>query len=153
MCIRDSAGAEGWEDIENYGLAKQKWLAEFLELPSGIPSDDTFRRVFERIDPQVLEQCLSLWIRGIVSSLEGKIVPLDGKTIKGSYDRERGFKALHLVTAWASEQRLILGQIKVEDSSNEITAIPALLELLDIKGAIVTIDGGLKLTSLSLIHI
>ena len=76
----------------------------------------------------------------MVSSLDGKIVPLDGKTIKGSYDRERGLKALHLVTAWASEQRLILGQIKVEDSSNEITAIPAFLELLDITGAIVTIS-------------
>lgn len=112
-------GADGWEDIENYGIAKKKWLSEFLELPNGIPSDDTFRRVFEKIAPQVLEECLAKWVRGMVSSLDGKIIPVDGKTIKGSYDRERGLKALHLVTAWASEQRLILGQIKVEDSSNE----------------------------------
>jgi predicted transposase YbfD/YdcC len=124
-------GSEGWEDIENYGLAKQQWLKEFLELPNGIPSDDTFRRVFERIKPSALEQCLSQWLQSLVGSVEGE---------RGSYDRNQEQSALHLVTAWASKQRLVLGQVKVKDHSNEITAIPALLELLDITGAIITLD-------------
>jgi predicted transposase YbfD/YdcC len=134
------AGAVGWEDIENYGLSKQQWLEEFLELPNGIPSDDTFRRVFERLDPKVLEQKLSQWLQQIMGSVFQEIIPIDGKSLRGSYDREKGLKNLHLVTAWASEQRLVLGQVKVEDHSNEITAIPALLELIDISGAIITID-------------
>ncbi len=136
------AGATGWEDMENYGLSKKQWLEEFLELPHGIPSDDTFRRVFERIEPQKLEQCLSQWVNNLLGSVgSGKeVIPIDGKTLKGSYDRNQGIKALHLVTAWASEQKLILGQVKVEDHSNEITAIPALLELLDLKDTIITID-------------
>jgi predicted transposase YbfD/YdcC len=133
-------GAEGWEDMENYGIAKQQWLEEFLELPNGIPSDDTFRRVFERINPEALEQCLAKWLQSMLGSIVGEIIPIDGKSVRGSYDRNQGVKALHLVTAWASEQRLVLGQVKVEDHSNEITAIPALLELLDLTGAIVTID-------------
>nr|MDJ0718290.1 ISAs1 family transposase [Prochloraceae cyanobacterium] len=130
------AGAEGWEDIENYGISKQEWLEEFLELPHGIPSDDTFRRVFERIDPLALENGLTKWVRELIPSLDREIVPIDGKCLRGSYDRNQGLKALHLVTAWAAKQCLTLGQIKVEDHSNEITAIPALLELIDIKGAI-----------------
>ncbi len=109
-------------------------------MPHGIPSDDTFRRLFERLNPQVLEQVLAQWLTLMMGSLEKEIVPIDGKSLRSSYDRNQGIKALHLVTAWASEQRLVLGQVKVEDKSNEITAIPALLELLDIKGAIVTID-------------
>ena len=134
------AGAQGWEDIENYGLSKQQWLEEFLELPNGIPSDDTFRRVFEKLDPKVLEEKLSQWLQQIMGSVCQEIIPIDGKSLRGSYDREKGLKNLHLVTAWASGQRLVLGQVKVEDHSNEITAIPALLELLDIAGAIITID-------------
>ncbi len=134
------AGAQGWEDIENYGLSKQQWLEEFLELPNGIPSDDTFRRVFEKLDPKVLEQKLSQWLQQIMGSVLQEIIPIDGKSLRGSYDREKGLKNLHLVTAWASKQRLVLGQVKVEDHSNEITAIPALLELIDISGAIITID-------------
>lgn len=134
------AGAEGWEDIENYGISKQEWLAEFLELPNGIPSDDTFRRVFERLDPSAIENGFTKWVQQLIPSLEQKIVPIDGKCLRSSYDRERGIKALHLVTAWVAEQNLTLGQIKVEDHSNEITAIPALLELINIQGAIITID-------------
>ncbi len=134
------AGAEGWEDIENYGISKQEWLTEFLELPNGIPSDDTFRRVFERLDPSAIENGFTKWVQQLIPSLEQKIVPIDGKCLKSSYERERGIKALHLVTAWVAEQNLTLGQIKVEDHSNEITAIPALLELIDIQGAIITID-------------
>ncbi|MCZ0904568.1 ISAs1 family transposase, partial [Microcoleus sp. HI-ES] len=113
---------------------------EFLELPNGIPSDDTFRRVFEKLDPKVLEEKLSQWLQQIMGSVCQEIIPIDGKSLRGSYDREKGLKNLHLVTAWASGQRLVLGQVKVEDHSNEITAIPALLELLDIAGAIITID-------------
>jgi predicted transposase YbfD/YdcC len=134
------AGAKGWEDMENYGLSKQSWLSEFLELPNGIPSDDTFRRVFERINPEVLSKVLSQWLPHLIGSLSGEIVPIDGKSLRGSYDRNQGIKALHLVTAWAGEQKLVLGQVKVEDKSNEITAIPALLELLDLQGAIITLD-------------
>ncbi len=122
------AGVQGWEDIENYGLSKQQWLEEFLELPNGIPSDDTFRRVFEKLDPKVLEEKLSQWLQQIMGSVFQEIIPIDGKSLRGSYDREKGLKNLHLVTAWASGQRLVLGQVKVEDHSNEITAIPALLE-------------------------
>lgn len=134
------AGAEGWSDMENYGISKQKWLEQFLELPNGIPSDDTFRRVFERINPEALEQSLAKWLNVLMGSLDQEVIPIDGKTVRGSYDRNQGVKALHLVSAWASEQRLVLAQVKVEDHSNEITAIPALLELLDIQGAIITID-------------
>lgn len=134
------AGAEGWEDIENYGISKQQWLEEFLELPNGIPSDDTFRRVFEKLNPQILEEKLTQWWQQLVGSVASEVVSIDGKSLRGSYDRNQGVKALHLVSAWASEQRLVLGQVKVEDHSNEITAIPALLELIDLTGAIVTID-------------
>jgi DDE_Tnp_1-associated/Transposase DDE domain len=147
------AGADGWEDIENYGLSKQQWLEEFLELPNGIPSDDTFRRVFEKLDPQALEKKLSQWLQQILGSVFQEIIPIDGKSLRGSYDREKGLKNLHLVTAWASEQRLVLGQVKVEDHSNEITAIPALLELIDIAGAIITIDAmGTQTEIVRLIH-
>ena len=134
------AGAQGWEDIENYGISKQKWLEEFLALPNGIPSDDTFRRVFEFIDPEALNRCFLKWVETLVTKMAGEIVPIDGKTIRGSYDRSTGKSALHVISAWASEQRLVLAQLKVEDKSNEITAIPALLELLDLTGCIVTID-------------
>ena len=99
-------GAEGWEDIENYGIAKQEWLAQFLKLPHGIPSDDTFRRVFERIDPEALEKSLGKWIQQLIPSLDQEIVPIDGKCLRGSYDRNQGIKALHLVTAWAAQHCL-----------------------------------------------
>lgn len=134
------AGAKGWEDIENYALSKQEWLGEFLALPNGIPSPDTFRRVFERLNPQVFERCFQRWVQSLVDTLGLQVIALDGKTLKGSYDRESGCKALHVVSAWASEHRLVLGQLKVADKSNEITAIPGLLELLDLSGCIITID-------------
>jgi predicted transposase YbfD/YdcC len=134
------AGAQGWEDIENYGISKQKWLEQFLALPNGIPSDDTFRRVFELIDPEALNRCFVRWVETLVTQMGGEIVSIDGKTVRGSYDRTQGKSALHVISAWASEQRLVLAQVKVEDKSNEIPAIPALLELLDFTGAIITID-------------
>jgi predicted transposase YbfD/YdcC len=134
------AGAKGWEDMENYGLSKYEWLEQFLKLPEGIPCADTFRRVFERINPKVFEQCFRRWVESIVETTGAQVIPIDGKTLKGSYDRGLGKTALHLVSAWSSQHRLVLGQVKVADKSNEITAIPALLELLDIAGCIITID-------------
>jgi predicted transposase YbfD/YdcC len=134
------AGANGWEDMENYGISKLTWLKKFLKLPNGIPSDDTFRRVFEKLEPKILEQKLAQWINQLIGSIGQEVIPIDGKSLRGSYDREKGVKNLHLVTAWASEHRLVLGQVKIEDHSNEITGIPALLELIDITGAIITID-------------
>jgi predicted transposase YbfD/YdcC len=134
------AGGKGWEDMELYRVSKQAWLSTFLALPNGIPSEDTFRRVFERIDPKQFEQCFEQWVKQLVCQLGIQVVAIDGKTAKGSYDREAGSKALQLVSAWATQHRLVLAQTKVQDKSNEITAIPALLELLDIAGCIVTLD-------------
>ncbi len=134
------AGGNGWEDMEMYGLSKQSWLSTFLSLPNGIPSPDTFRRVFERINPKQFEKCFEQWVRLLVNELGIQVIAIDGKGVNGSYDRESGKKALHFVSAWATDHRLVLAQAKVQDKSNEITAIPALLELLDIAGCIVTID-------------
>jgi len=109
--------------------------------------------VFEKLDPKVLKQKLSQWLQQIMGSVLEEVIPIDGKSLRGSYDREKGLKNLHLVTAWASEQRLVLGQVKIEDYSNEITAIPALLELIDIAGAIVTLDAmGTQTEILGIIH-
>ena len=133
-------GAKGWEDIETYGVSHKSWLSSFLPLPFGIPSADTYRRLFERISPTAFEQSFQSWLNGLVRDLGAQVIPIDGKTLRGSYDRNGAQSALHLVSAWASENRLFLGQVKVEEKSNEITAIPALLELLDISGCIITID-------------
>lgn len=134
------AGGNGWEDMEVYGLSKQAWLSTFLALPHGIPSADTFRRVFERLDPRQFEQCFERWVQQLVQALGIEVIAIDGKTLRGSYDRQRGSKALHLVSAFATDHRLVLAQSRVQDKSNEITAIPALLELLDLQGSIVTLD-------------
>jgi DDE_Tnp_1-associated len=111
------AGASGWEDIEEYGISKQEWLKTFLELPLGIPSPDTFKRVFERINPKEFEQCFRQWVQSLVEKLGVEVVAIDGKTHRGSYDRESKLKALHTVSAWSSEHRLVLGQTKVSDKS------------------------------------
>ena len=133
-------GAKGWEDIETYGVSHGSWLSSFLALPFGIPSADTYRRLFKRISPTAMKQSFESWLSSLAIDLGAQVIPIDGKTVKGSYDRNGEQSALHLVSAWASEHRLFLGQVKVEDKSNEITAIPALLELLDISGSIITID-------------
>jgi predicted transposase YbfD/YdcC len=133
-------GAKGWEDIEIYGVSHEHWLSSFLNLPFSIPTADTYRRVFEKISPQALERSFNSWLSSIMLDLGGQVIPIDGKTVRGSYDRNGEQSALHLVSAWASENRLFLGQVKVKSKSNEITAIPALLELLDISGCIITID-------------
>jgi len=133
-------GAKGWEDIEIYGVSHEPWLSSFLKLPFGIPTADTYRRLFEKICPIALEDSFNSWLSCVVKDLGGQVIPIDGKTVRGSYDRNGKQSALHLVSAWASENRLFLGQVKVENKSNEITAIPALLKLLDISGCIITID-------------
>ncbi len=121
-------------------MSHESWLSSFLKLPFGIPTADTYRRLFEKISPAALEQSFNSWLSSVVEELAAQVIPIDGKTVKGSYDRNGEQSALHLVSAWASENRLFLGQVKVQDKSNEITAIPALLELLDISGCIITID-------------
>jgi predicted transposase YbfD/YdcC len=133
-------GATGWEDIEVYGISHEPWLSSFLALPWGIASADTYRRVFELISPTAFECSFKRWLSSVVGDLGAQVIPIDGKTVNGSYDRSLAQSALPVVSAWASEHRLFLGQVKVDDKSNEITAIPALLELLDIAGCIVTID-------------
>ena len=133
-------GAEGWEDIAKYGRAKHDWLATFLALPNGIPSHDTFRRVFCLLDPAAFHACFQRWIDALSAGLGLKRIASDGKTLRRSFDRAAGKAALHLVSAWATEQHLVLGQVAVDSKSNEITAIPKLLELLDVSGAMVSID-------------
>ena len=133
-------GAEGWEDIARYGVAKHDWLKTFLLLPNGIPSHDTFRRVFCLLDPTAFLECFQRWIDALSAGLGIKRIAIDGKTVRRSFDRASGKAALHLVSAWATEQHLVLGQVAVESKSNEITAIPKLLELLDLAGAMVSID-------------
>lgn len=134
------AGADGWQAIETYGQSKRDWLATFLDLANGIPSRDTFARVFARLDPLVLEARFQDWVGLIAGQLGTELIAIDGKTLRGSYDRERGLQALQLVSAWASDQRLVLGQCAVDGKSNEITAIPLLLAQLALTGAIVSID-------------
>ena len=132
-------GAETWNDIENYGNSKKSWLKQYLELPNGIPSHDTFNRFFSALDPGHLESCFLDWVKSITKLTEGEVVSVDGKTLRGS--RDTGSKSIvHMVSAWANVNQLSLGQVKVDDKSNEITAIPKLLKVLAIKGCIVTID-------------
>src|SRR4029079_2293055 len=124
------ACAESWEDIELYGRSKQAWLKTFLALPNGIPSHDTFRRVFMLIDPDAFEGCFARWARSLTSKVEREVVAIDGKTVRRSGSRRHDHGPLHLVSAWASDQRLVLGQREVDGKSNEITAIPELLDTL-----------------------
>src|SRR5258708_9605719 len=132
-------GAEGWVEIEEFGKAKEAWFTELLNLPNGIPSHDTFGRVFALIDPQQFEASFVQWVQGISQTVQG-VIAIDGKTLRRSHDQAAGKKALHLVSAWAVENRLVLAQLATEEKSNEITAIPLLLEQLALGGCIVTID-------------
>ncbi len=133
-------GAEHWTEIEEFGEAKHEWLATFLELKNGIPSHDTFRRVFILLDNLALKQVFLEWVATAVSLGQGALVNIDGKNLCGSREPVKGKKALNVVSAWASEQSVVLGQIKCAEKSNEITAIPELLRILDVEGCIVTID-------------
>jgi predicted transposase YbfD/YdcC len=133
-------GADGWADIERFGKAKLAFFRSFLDLSNGIPSHDTFGRVFARLEPSALMGCVQDWLAAFRATVDRELVAIDGKTLRGSFDTAAGRSPLHLVSAWATEARLVLGQVAVGDKSNEITAIPALLELLDLTGSIVTID-------------
>jgi predicted transposase YbfD/YdcC len=132
-------GAEGWVEIEEFGRTKQAWLETFLELPHGIPSHDTFGRVFAHIDPKQFEACFLHWIQSVSEEIKG-VIAVDGKTLRRSHERGKAKKALHMVSAWAWENRLVLAQLATEEKSNEITAIPVLLRQLALTGCIVTID-------------
>jgi predicted transposase YbfD/YdcC len=133
------SGAESWNDIADYGEAKREWLKTFLTLPSGIPSHDTFNRVFQALDPQEMERGFVAWVSSIARLTAGEVVAIDGKALCGS--RESGKKTLvHMVSAWAEGNGLVLSQRKVDEKSNEITAIPKLLDALELAGTVVTID-------------
>lgn len=132
------AGAQDWQQIVTFGRKRHDWLGGFLELPNGIPSHDTFERVFDRLKPQAFQACFRDWVQAISAALRIKHIAIDGKTLRGSGSAKLG--PLHLVSAWATTQHLSLGQVAVDAKSNEITAIPRLLELLDLNGALVTLD-------------
>jgi predicted transposase YbfD/YdcC len=133
-------GADDWVAVETFGREKRAWLETFLALPGGIPSHDTFGRVFSRLDPEEFRRCFLNWVRAAVGAPGEQVVAVDGKTLRGSHDRRAGKEALHLVSAWATASGLVLGQVATDAKSNEITAIPALLRLLALEGATVTID-------------
>ena len=133
-------GAESWEDIAGFGEAKAPWLTSFLDLPHGIPCPDTFNRVFAALDPKQFQACFAAWMQAVAEVLPTQVIALDGKTVRGSHDHVTGKAAIHMVSAWASANRLVLAQVKVDSKSNEITAIPELLRALAIEGCIVTID-------------
>ncbi len=134
------AGADGWAEVERYGRAKLDFFRRFLDLPHGIPSHDTFGRVFARLKPDALLACVTRWLAALGRAVDGEVVAIDGKTLRGSFDTAAGQSPLHLVSAFATDARLVLGQVACDAKSNEITAIPLLLELLDLNGAVVTID-------------
>jgi predicted transposase YbfD/YdcC len=134
------AGADCWPEVAAYGRCKEEWLESFLELPFGIPSHDTFARVFALLDPLSFQEGFKNWVQALVDATDGRVIAIDGKTLRGSRDYAKDKNALHLVGAWAAENNLILGQQAVDSKSNEITAIPKLLEMIDVSGAIVTID-------------
>lgn len=136
------SGADTYEQIGNFAKKRKSWLSKFLELPRGIPSHDTIGRVFERIDPQEFQSSFKLWIASVTEETGGQVIAIDGKTLRRSHDQSKDKKAIHMISAWASANQVVLGQLKTDEKSNETTAIPYLLKLLDISGCIVTIDAG-----------
>ena len=133
-------GADDFVAIADFGRTKRKWFARFLDLTSGIPSHDRFNAVLAAIKPAEFEQCLLSWITALHEITDGQVVAIDGKTLRRSFDKATGKAAIHMVSAWATANHISLGQIVVDAKSNEITAIPKLLEILDVSGALVTID-------------
>ena len=133
-------GADEWTEIELFGKSKKKWFETFLALPNGIPSHDTFGRVFSRLDPAQMERCFQRWIGAMAECTGGQLIAIDGKTIRRSFDKADNKAAIHLVSAWSETNSLILGQVATDAKSNEITAIPRLLKMLDITDSVVTID-------------
>jgi predicted transposase YbfD/YdcC len=138
-CCAVICGAESWDDIEEYGHAKIDWLKKLLVLPHGIPSDDTFRRTFTLLEPSAFEHAFRDWIQTLISDVVGDVIPIDGKRLRGAF-RATKTNVIHEVSAWSCRHQLVLGQVKTATKSNEITAIPELLQLLDIKGSVITID-------------
>lgn len=134
------AGADTYQQIENFGKKRTKWLKKFLTLPAGIPSHDTIGRVFERINPNEFQNSFKLWIESITQITKGQVIAIDGKTLRRSHDNSKNKKAIHMISAWAASNNVVLGQLKTADKSNEVTAIPYLLRMLDISGCIITID-------------
>lgn len=148
------AGADTYEQIENFGKKRKKWLSKFLELPRGIPSHDTFGRIFERMNPNEFQNSFKCWIESVTDQTKGQVIAIDGKTLRRSHNQSDDKKAIHMISAWASSNQVVLGQLKTEEKSNEITAIPHLLKLLDISGCIITIDamGTQKKIAQTIIH-
>jgi predicted transposase YbfD/YdcC len=134
------SNADGWLDIEAYGRAKEAFFRQFLDLPHGIPSHDTFGRVFARLNPVAFQQAFVAWVDAIRLKLPGDVIALDGKTERRTHDRAIGLSPLHIVSAWSTANSLVLGQVRTADKSNEITAIPLLLQMLDLQGCVITID-------------
>ena len=133
-------GADNWPEIETYGKSKYAWFKEFMELPNGIPTHHTFRRFFIAVSVDDLENCFLNWVKSVFNTSKSKVVPIDGKTVRRSYDRSSNKAAIHMVNAWCVENGISLGQIKTSEKSNEITAIPELIKTLELTGCIVTID-------------
>jgi predicted transposase YbfD/YdcC len=133
-------GANSWEHIQVFGQAKLDWFKDFLDLPHGIPSHDTFGRVFAQIDPDEFQQSFMSWVQAICQLSHGQVIAVDGKTVRRSHDKSNGKSAIHMVSAWACANGIVLGQVKTDEKSNEITAIPELIKTLEIEGCIVTID-------------
>ena len=133
------ANADGWDDIALFAEGKKEWLKQWLALPNGIPSPDTFKRVFEHLDAEAFQERFVGWVRDVFSLTHGQVIAIDGKTVRGTCD-QHGQSLLHLVSAWATANRLTLAQVKVQEKANEIVAIPSLLDLLILKGCIVTLD-------------
>jgi predicted transposase YbfD/YdcC len=133
-------GADGWTEICEFAEAKIDWLETFLELPNGIPSHDTLGRVFSLLDPEIFEACFLAWLQSLSIDVKNEIISIDGKSLRGSHDKRKNVKMLHIVSAWASNNHILLGQVKTAEKSNEITAIPELLDMIDVQGSIVTID-------------
>jgi len=134
------AGADNWEDVEEFGKVRIEWLKTFLELPNGIPSHDTFNRLFARLDPEQFQSCFMNWVMAVSEIIGAQVIAIDGKVLRRSSDKGVGKAAIDMVSAWATANSLVLGQVKVDEKSNEITAIPQLLEALEIAGCIITID-------------
>ncbi len=133
-------GADGWTEICEFAEAKIEWLETFLKLPNGVPSHDTFGRIFALLDAETFESCFLAWIESLSIDIKNEIIAIDGKSLRGSHDRKKQVKMLHVVSAWASNNRILLGQVKTAEKSNEITAIPELLDMINVENSIVTID-------------
>jgi predicted transposase YbfD/YdcC len=134
------SGSDGWESIEEFGKNKLDWLRQWIALENGVPSHDCIARVISRLEPTEMSRCFALWVKSVAELTEGEIIAIDGKTARHSYNRKGKLGAIHMVSAWANQAGMSLGQVKTAEKSNEITAIPVLLEMLEIKGCIITID-------------